>query len=134
MNLPTRFPLAGAALALIVLAGPALAEEPTVLAPVTLQTQSPMRAHVPQSDMRLLSGTYRMEDGRDLEVNGRGLRLRITLGDEATVAMTPMADGTWHSVDGEVHMRFAGDAFGSPDTVVLSVPRKHWGLASVSRR
>lgn len=132
MKLPSRLVIAAAALALFSLTGAAQAQDPTVLEPVLLKTQ--MRAHVSRSDMRLLSGTYRMEDGRDLQVDGRGLRMSITLGQDQSVKMTPTTDGIWHSPDGELQMRFEGEAWGSPETVVLSMPRKQWGMASVSRR
>lgn len=130
MNTSSRLAIASIILGLSSLSSLAQAEETTVLEPVKLQKQTP----VSHAGMNLLSGTYLMEDGRDLRVNGHGLRLRISLGDEAAVAMTPSADGIWHSADGEMSMRFHGEHLGRPDTVVLTVPRKNWSLSSLSRR
>lgn len=129
MNMPSRFALAFAALALT---GVAQAQETTVLEPVSLQKQ--LATPVSRSDMKVLAGTYLMEDGRDLRVDGSGLRMRITLGKDAPVAMTHTPDGTWHSADGELRMQFHGEEWGTPDTVILTMPRRNWSLASVGQR
>lgn len=129
MNMPSRLALVFAALAL---AGAAQAQEPTVLEPVSLQKQ--VAAPINRSDMKVLAGTYQMEDGRNLRVDGHGLRLRISLGNDQPVAMTPSADGVWHSANGELRMQFHGDTWGTPDTVILSMPRRHWSLAAVHLR
>lgn len=129
MNMPSRLALAFAALAL---AGVAQAQETTVLEPVSLQKQ--VQAPISRSDMKVLAGVYQMEDGRHLRVDGRGLRLRISLGNDEPVAMTRSADGVWHSASGEMHMQFHGETWGTPDTVLLTMPRRNWSLASVNLR
>lgn len=129
MNMPSRFALAFAALALT---GVVQAEETTVLEPVSLQKQ--LATPVSRSGMKVLAGTYLMEDGRDLRVDGSGLRMRITLGKDAPVAMSSSPDGTWHSADGELRMQFHGEEWGTPDTVILTMPRQNWSLASVGQR
>lgn len=129
MNMPSRLALAFATLAL---AGVAQAQETTVLEPVSLQRQ--VASPITRSGMKVLSGVYQMEDGRQLHVDGRGLRMRVSLGSEASVAMSSSPDGVWRSSDGELRMQFHGDEWGTPDTVVLTLPRKNWSLASVSLR
>ncbi len=129
MNMPSRLALAFAALAL---AGVAQAQEPTVLEPVSLQKQ--LASPITRSDMKVLAGVYQMEDGRNLRVDGRGLRLRISLGNDEPVAMARSVDGVWHSANGELHMQFHGETWGTPDTVLLTMPRRNWSLASVNLR
>jgi len=129
MNMPARLALLLASLAL---AGAAQAQETTVLEPVSLQKQ--VMTPVTRSDMKVLGGVYQMEDGRQLRVDGSGLRMRIRLGQDEAVSMTSSPDGVWHSANGELRMQFHGDDWGTPDTVVLTMPRKNWSLASVSRR
>ena len=129
MNMPSRLALAFAALALAVVAQ---AQETTVLDPVNLQ--KPPASPVSHAHMTVLAGTYQMEDGRPLRVDGHGLRLRISLGDDESVAMTPSADGVWHSANGELRLQFHDEVGGRPDTVILSMPRRNWSLASVKLR
>jgi hypothetical protein len=129
MNLSIRSILAGAAVALIGLGGLAQAEEPTVLAPVSLQQQA--KAVQLTQEKSLVSGTYRMEDGRDLQVSGQGLRVR--LGDDPAVSLVASPQGGWHSPDGEMQARFSGEAWGRAESVVLTLPRRNQTLASVSR-
>ena len=112
--------------------GLAQAQETTVLEPVSLQKQ--VSAPVTRSDMKVLAGVYQMEDGRLLRVDGQGLRLRISLGNDEAVAMTSSPDGVWHSANGELRMQFHGETWGAPDIVVLTMPRKNWSLASVNLR
>ena len=131
MNMPSRLALAFAAIAL---AGAARAQAPetTVLEPVSLQKQ--VASPITRSGMKVLAGIYQMEDGRQLRVDGQGLRMRISLGDDAPVAMSSSPDGVWRSSDRELRMQFHGDEWGKPDTVVLTMPRKNWSLASASQR
>ncbi|MBB2487296.1 hypothetical protein H5407_18840 [Mitsuaria sp. WAJ17] len=129
MNMPSRLSLAFAALAL---AGVAQAQETTVLEPVSLQKQ--ISTPITRSDMKVLAGVYQMQDGRQLRVDGHGLRMRISLGNDEAVAMTPSADGVWRSTNGELHMQFHGEDWGTPDSVLLTMPSKNWSLASVNAR
>lgn len=131
MKLSSRPLVAGAAVALIGLGGLAQAEETTVLAPVSLQQQA--KAVQLTQEKSLLSGTYRMEDGRDLRVDGHGQRLRVRLGDEPAVSLMASPQGGWHSADGEMQARFSGEAWGQAESVVLTLPRRNQTLASVSR-
>lgn len=132
MNKSFRIALAAAALGLGALSGMAYADEPTVLEPVKLQKQ--MSAPIVGGSMQLLSGVYRLEDGRDLRVDAHGLRLRLTLADDAVVTMAPAANGVWNSANGELHARFHGEAWGRPDTVVLTMPRTNWRMSAVNLR
>lgn len=129
MNMPSRLALAFTALALT---GLAQAQETTVLDPVSLQKQP--ATPIARSSMKVLAGVYQMEDGRQLRVDGSGLRMRISLGSEAPVTMTSSPDGVWHSADGELRMQFHGQEWDTPDAVLLSMPRKNWSLASLNLR
>ncbi len=132
MNKSLHLALACAALGLGTLSSLAHAAEPTVLEPVKLQKQ--LSAPLVGGGMNLLSGDYLLEDGRGLRVDGHGLRLRISLGDDAVMTMTPSANGVWHSSDGDLRMSFHGDMWGRPDIVVLTMPRKNWRMGAVSLR
>lgn len=131
MKLSTRSLVAGAGVVLLGLSGLARAEEPTVLAPVSLQQQA-KQAQLTQ-EKSLVSGTYRMEDGRDLQVDGHGQRLRVRLGDDPAVSLVASPQGGWHSPDGAMQARFSGEAWGRAESVVLTLPRRNQTLASVSR-
>ncbi len=132
MNKSFRIALAATALGLGALSGMAYADEPTVLEPVSVQKQMP--APLVSGGTSLLSGAYLLEDGRDLRVDGHGLRLRITLGGQPVVTLVPSPGGVWHSANGELHMSFHGEAWGRPDTVVLTMPRTNWRMSAVSVR
>ena len=132
MNKSFRIALAAATLGLGALSGLAHAAELTVLDPVKLEKA--LATPLTVGSMNLLSGVYLLDDGRDLRVDGHGLRLRLSLGDEAVVSMSPDANGVWHSANGELHASFHGGTWGRPDTVVLTMPRKNWRMSAVHLR